>query len=152
MPSARREWGLAMLAELHELRGAFARWQFALGCAWVAVFSFGSGGVFQMMKTGMRAALVSTALVAPLVYLELQYGRQNYSRFPYELFVILWIVPAAFLLTVAPLVRAFRARESAIGRPRLLMARVSFLLLAALFWTAIVNDQMPCLLGVPNCD
>lgn len=38
MGEARREWGLAMLAEMHQVRGWAARWRFALGCTFAAVF------------------------------------------------------------------------------------------------------------------
>lgn len=37
LTGARREWGAAMLAELNHVHGRFARWQFALGCAKVAL-------------------------------------------------------------------------------------------------------------------
>ena len=45
------------------------------------------------MKTTMiTAMLVSTALVAPLVYLELRYALPIYTEFPYPLFAILWLL------------------------------------------------------------
>jgi hypothetical protein len=139
-----------MLAELAELQDFSTRWEFALGCIRVAVFPPGTGGPLQTMRsTTIAAALVSTALVAPLLYLELRYG---YSDFPYPLFAILWLVPAVFVFAAVPLVRAIRAGESVLTHPVVLSLRVSILVLAALFWVAIVNDQMPCFLGVPNCD
>jgi hypothetical protein len=150
MPPARREWGAAMLAELAALQDSPTRWKFALGCAWVAVFPPPTGGPFETMKyTTITAALVSTVLVAPLLYFELRYG---YSGFPYFLFAVLWLVPAVFVFAAGPLIRAMRAGQSVLAHPVVLSARVGFLVLAALFWTAIVNDQMPCFLGVPNCD
>jgi hypothetical protein len=153
MPPARSEWGAAMLAELAHLHDSRARWEFALGCAWVAVFAAGNKGLLQTMKTSLiTATLVSTILVAPLVYLELRYAMQNYSNFPYPLFAILWLIAAAFILAAAPVIQAVRAGESVLKRPALLVIRVVFLVLAAIFWTGIVNDQMPCFLGVPNCD
>ena len=153
MPPSRSDWGAAMLAELGEFRGSRERWEFALGCTWVAAFPPGTGELLQTMKTTMiTATLVSTVLVAPLVYLELRYGTQSYSRFPYALFSILWLVPAAFVFAAAPLMRAVRAGKNVLERPGVLVVRVVFLVLAALFWTGFVNDQMPCFLGVPNCD
>lgn len=150
MRAARREWGAAMLAELAELQDSPTRWRFALGCAWVAAFPPGAGGPLQTMKTTTIAgALVSTALIVPLLYLELRYA---YSDFPYPLFAVLWLVPAAFVFVAAPLVRAMQAGESVLARPVVLSVRIGLLVLAALFWAAIVNDQMPCFLGVPNCD
>jgi hypothetical protein len=94
-----------------------------------------------MKTTAIMAALIGAALVTPLLYLELR--NAGYTHFPYPLFAVLWLVPAAFVFTAA---RPFRAH------PVVLSARVGFLILAALFWAGLVNDQMPCFLGVPNCD
>jgi hypothetical protein len=38
MPQARKEWGIAMLAELAAVPGRAARWRFALSCARAALF------------------------------------------------------------------------------------------------------------------
>jgi hypothetical protein len=38
MPVERRDWGVAMIAELDQLRGWYSRWWFALSCARVALF------------------------------------------------------------------------------------------------------------------
>ena len=94
-----------------------------------------------LKSTTITAALISTALVIPLLYLELR--NIGYTHFPYPLFAVLWLVPAAFVSTAA---RPFRAH------PVVLSARVGFLVVAALFWAVLVNDQMPCFLGAPNCD
>jgi hypothetical protein len=40
-PPKRREWAQAMLAELDEVPGSFARWRFALGGAWAGVVASG---------------------------------------------------------------------------------------------------------------
>jgi hypothetical protein len=102
-----------------------------------------------MKSTVLAAILVSSGLVAPLIFFELRFG---YSNFPYTLFAVLWLVPAAFVLTAAPLVRAVRAGQGVFAHPISLTARLCFLVLAGLFWVVVVNDQMPCFLGVPNCD
>lgn len=39
MPGAHADWGAAMMAELHAVRGSAVRWRFALGCARAALFS-----------------------------------------------------------------------------------------------------------------
>lgn len=61
MPADRTEWGRAMLAELEQIEGSWARFWFALGCARVAAFPPGSG----------RCGLL--AVVLPLVALPLLY-------------------------------------------------------------------------------
>jgi len=65
----------------------------------------------------LLAALISSALVTPLVFLELHYASQDYSEFPYLLFAVLWLSPAAFVLTITPLVRAVRAGKRLLAHP-----------------------------------
>ena len=103
-------------------------------------------------RTMLSAAFASTALVLPFVYLELRNGSQNSADFPYPLFIVLWALPAASLLSAIPVVRTLRAGRNVLDRPGVLAVRVAFLILAAWFWVGLVNDQMPCFLGVPNCD
>ena len=40
-PPERREWAQAMLAEIDEIEGRFARWRFALGGAWTGIVASG---------------------------------------------------------------------------------------------------------------
>jgi hypothetical protein len=147
------EWGKAMLSELCVLEGSLQRWEFAMGCAWVAFFPPGKGGRMRTIKSNLiTAALGSTLLVAPLIYLELHHAAKNYASFPYVLFAVLWLAPAAFLLTAASMLRAMRGGENVLARPAVFAISLAFLVLAAFFWAGLVNDQMPCFLGVPNCD
>ena len=63
-----------------ELQDGPTRWEFALGCAWVAVFPPGTGGPGHTMRsTTIAAALVSTVLVAPLLYLQVKNGYSGLS-------------------------------------------------------------------------
>jgi hypothetical protein len=78
--------------------------------------------------------------------------RFGYSDFPYPVFLVLWLVPAVSVLAVAPLIRSIRAGETVLTGPGTLVARAGVLVLLALFWALVVSDQMPCFLGVPNCD
>jgi hypothetical protein len=83
------------------------------------------------------------------MYLEVSGG---FPPFPYPLFAMLWLLPFAVVFVATPLIRATRSGEGVLARPVVLVARVGFLVLAVLLWVIIVNDQMPCFLGVPNCD
>ena len=38
------------------------------------------------------------------------------------------------------------------AHPTNLLFRVAFLALIAIIWAGILIDQLPCFLGVPNCD
>lgn len=99
-----------------------------------------------------KAALISSILVAPFVLLELRYGSQSYSKFPYPLFAILWLLPAAFLMTIAPLLRPAHAGDRVLARPVTLVVRIAIVALLAILWIGAIREQLPCFLGVPNCD
>ena len=92
------------------------------------------------------AGIVSLVLVLPLLTLELVNGGEPGNDFPFVLFGVLWLLAIAFCISVQPLVRSPRPSLTAI-LPRLIVA-----LLAGAVWFRIVLDQMPCFLGVPNCD
>lgn len=98
------------------------------------------------------ATTIASLLVAPLLILELTYGQKSYTSFPTSLFVILWLVPVIFVALAMPLAQAQGAGQSLAKHPVTLLLRVALLILLAIFWTGLVNDQMPCFLGVPNCD
>ena len=56
------------------------------------------------------------------------------------------------MLILAPIVRDVRAGEKDKIKPISILLRVALLILIAWLRVAIVLDQMPCFLGVPNCD
>lgn len=104
--------------------------------------------------TNLRSpALISLLLVLPFMILELVNRRNFNEGFPIVLFVIMWLLPVLFLLTGMPIVRNLRrAGNSILANPILLLIRVVFLALLVWMWFGILIDQMPCFLGVPNCD
>jgi hypothetical protein len=157
MSSERREWGAAMLAELAQLQNPSTRWRFALGCARAALLAPRQGGLLQTImnnitKSVVAAALISLILVAPFAFLELRYGSHNYSNFPVALFGALWLLGTIFLITIAPIVRTVRAGGSLLAHPVTLWLRLVLLAFVAWMWVGITIDQLPCFLGVPNCD
>lgn len=97
-------------------------------------------------------AILSAVLVLPFVILELL-NRPGYQEgFPLPLFGILGLLPAVFIRILTPTLAGIRAREPATLNSIKLWLRVSLLILIAWLWVAIILDQMPCFLGVPNCD
>lgn len=98
------------------------------------------------------AALISLILVLPFVILELVNRRSFAEGFPVPLFGFLWLLPAAFIVVLVPLVRAVRAGNSLTANPVNLLLRVALLALIAAAWGGLLIDQMPCFIGVPNCD
>ncbi len=68
MPEERSEWGAAMLAELAHLQQPRARWQFAWGCARVALFPPRRGGFFmndrmKHWRTSLGVAAIFSLLI-----------------------------------------------------------------------------------------
>ena len=100
------------------------------------------------------AALISFALVLPFAILESlnqSVTRQNAPGL-IVLFGLLWLLPMVFIVILVPLVRTVRAGNSVIVRPINLVLRLASLAFITMIWTGVVMDQLPCFLGVPNCD
>lgn len=163
MPEERCDWGAAMLAELAQLQHPSTRWRFALGCARVALFPPRNGGLLQtIMKhtkkssitTLASAALISLILVLPFALLEALNNTITRRNAPglVLLFGVLWLLPTAFIVILMPIVRNVRAGNAIMTNPFTLLFRVSLLTLIATVWGWGFIDQLPCFLGVPNCD
>ena len=109
----------------------------------------------SIFTTFGAAALIGLLLTVPFVLLEWRYNTAQMPsllHFPLPLFGILWLLPTVFIITVAPVARAIRSDGGLLAHPVTLLLRVVFLALIAVMWTGLVYDQMPCFLGVPNCD
>lgn len=152
-----------MLAELAQLQHPFTRWWFALGCARVALFPPRKGGLLQtIMKhtiksiiTDLRsAALISFVLVLPFAILEFMFNTVNSrnGRDYIALFGLLWLLPMAFIIILVPVVRDVRAGNNIMVNSISLLFREACLALIAMMWGGILIDQLPCFLGLPNCD
>jgi len=100
----------------------------------------------------ISAAIISLLLVLPFVILELVNRRDFPESFPIVLFGFLWLLPVAFIIILVPLVRNVRAGNRMMANPIHLLLKIACLALIALFWGGLLNDQLPCFLGVPNCD
>jgi hypothetical protein len=103
-------------------------------------------------------ALVSTLLVLPFLVLELSLSTDNrapaakYALDMAVLFGVLWLLPLAFMAGLLPIVRGLRAGQAVMQHPGRLLVRVGLLALVACVWSAILVDQLPCFLGLPNSD
>ena len=100
------------------------------------------------------AALISLALVLPFVILESLNNTITKQNAPglIALFGLLWLLPMAFIVILVPVVRTVRAGNSVMANPINLLLRVAFLASIAMVWGGILIDQVPCFIGVPNCD
>lgn len=91
------------------------------------------------------SVLLSTVAIMPMLVLELIKRRGMGEGFPVVLFATLWLLGLAFGVTLMTLLRRRRfSLVTVIGGVALLA--IGFL------YAGIVVDQLPCFLGVPNCD
>lgn len=97
-------------------------------------------------------AILSLILVLPFMLLEVVSRRNLPESFPVFLFSLLWLLPTVFIITLMPMVRTVRAGNSLIANPVTLLLKVVLLAVVAVVWASLLMDQMPCFLGVPNCD
>jgi len=80
-------------------------------------------------------------------------NRRNFNQeFPFVLFGFLWVLPIIFIITLMPIVRNLQAGNNIIAKPIIFLLQVIVLTFIGWMWISIVVDQMPCFLGVPNCD
>jgi len=111
------------------------------------------GDSMKNILTNFRSpAIISLVLVIPFMILELIHRRNFHEGFPIALFGFLWLLPILFIITMMPFVRNIRAGNIIIANPISLLLRVVFLAFIAWMWVSLMIDQMPCFLGVPNCD
>ncbi len=109
----------------------------------------------KTITTDLRsAATISFMLVLPFAVLESLFNTVTKQNAPglIVLFGLLWLLPMAFIVILVPVVRAMRARNSLMANPLNLLFRVAFMALIAMMWGGILVDQLPCFMGVPNCD
>jgi hypothetical protein len=83
LPADRRDWGAAMAAELAQVpvQERAARWRFAAGCAWAAIFppggtraAVGVAGVLAVTATAAAAGATGAALPAGRVFVPVFVG------------------------------------------------------------------------------
>lgn len=105
-------------------------------------------GVARRFRT---PAFVGFAVVLPFLILELVNRRGLQEDFPVVLFGLMWLLPFTFVLIVIPVVRGLSSQSRGLVA-RLLLPRAVLLIFIAWFWVRLTADQLPCFLGVPNCD
>jgi hypothetical protein len=96
-------------------------------------------------------AIVSSLIVLPFAILELMNQDGMPLNFPIPLFGVMWLLPFSFILILGATRRSLRANERRAFALKVLPG-VLAMILVAWFWIGLVVDQMPCFLGVPNCD
>lgn len=103
--------------------------------------------------TNLRsAAIISFTLVLPFMILEMVNRRNLPESFPVALFCFMWILAMVFIVILLPILQNLRAGNSMKAHPISLLFKFVFLTFIAMMWGYNLYDQLPCFLGVPNCD
>ena len=96
----RPEWAQAMLAEIGHVRGAGARWRFALGCAQVVLFSPHTvDRSRQMLRSAVMVGVLGTALTAV-------YGTTRSVDKSFEMNASVWVTLMVVLMVYSGLTLA----------------------------------------------
>jgi hypothetical protein len=96
-------------------------------------------------------ALLGALITLPFALLEIIHQKAN-PGFPISLFVMLWLSATLFFATLLPILRYLRAGGKLLDHPFSLFTRLVVLFMLGSMWLGIISDQMPCFLGIPNCD
>ena len=97
-------------------------------------------------------ALIGLLFVIPFMIMEAVNTQNINAIFNVPLFGFMWLLPTIFVVILMPIVRDLRAGNSLMASPLSLVISVTLLVLIGFMWTSLLMDQMPCFLGVPNCD
>jgi hypothetical protein len=127
----------------------------AIGISRERVLFIKQGDTMKTITTDLRsAAIISLILVLPFAILESLNNTITKQNAPglIILFGLMLLLPMAFIVIVMPIARTVRAGTGLPGNPITLFLRVGFLALIATVWGWGLIDQLPCFLGVPNCD
>jgi hypothetical protein len=117
------------------------------------ILLFTQGDPMKNTFTNFRSpALISLLLVIPFMIMEVVNRREFNEGFPIPLFIMMWVLSLILILIATPIIQNMRAGNNITAHPVNLLLRVIVLSLVAWFWASLLIDQMPCFLGVPNCD
>lgn len=106
------------------------------------------------MRHVLRPALISFILVLPLAILESLNNTITKQSAPglIVLFGLLWLLQMAFIVILVPIVQSVRAGNSVMANPISILYRIATLVLIVMMWVGLIIDQIPCFMGVANCD
>ena len=104
------------------------------------------------LKSFVASLLISSILVTPFIVLQLVNRRTLHEDFPFVLFAFMSLHSLFIVLLLTPALRRLGAERSL---KALKLSHWAGLLLCAVLafaYAEVVIDQLPCFLGVPNCD
>ena len=92
----------------------------------------------------VKAAVIGAVIVLPFVILQWVNTTVTMRQATdlVVLFGFLWLLASAFVFTLASFVR----------HRRYAFVNIALLIVLAVVFGGVVLDQLPCFLGIPNCD
>jgi hypothetical protein len=104
------------------------------------------------LKSFVTSLLISSTLIAPFIILQWVNRRAFHEDFPFVLFTFMSLHSLFIVFLLTPALRRLRSE----GHVRALKLRhwagLVFSAVLILAYADVVIDQLPCFLGVPNCD
>jgi len=104
------------------------------------------------LKRLFTPILFGLLCVLPFTIMEIVNLGRIPDPFPYAIFLYLWLMFALFLICLFAIVRLAKSRVSKQERLPALLLNALVLLFTVMTIVYLLADQMPCFLGVPNCD
>ena len=103
--------------------------------------------------TRLRIPVVaSSLLVLPLIVLEYTNQQNTNASFPFFLMGVLWLLPVIFFWLLLSSLKDYKYKENSLKNSILFWSKIVLLLIVTGLWLVILEDQIPCFLGIPNCD
>ena len=102
----------------------------------------------QIIKYG----LTGLALTLPFIILELINNKSFPNGFPFMLFFVLWLLAAVLSRLVGSVYSGIRHKSKRDEGVWILTGKSVLMLVILTALIFILHDQMPCFLGMGNCD
>lgn len=108
--------------------------------------------VLRLLRPLATSLGISAVLVVPLFLLEWWNRREFQEEFPLLLFTFMSVHSLLIVLSAAPAVGRLRSGRSLRALRFAHWAGLAVSASLAFVYAGVVIDQLPCFLGVPNCD
>lgn len=104
------------------------------------------------LKRLFTPVLLGLLCVLPFAVMEIVNLGRIPDPFPYAIFLYLWLMFALFLICLFAIVRIAKSRVNKQERLPAILLNALVLLFSVMSIVYLLADQMPCFLGMPNCD
>ena len=99
-----------------------------------------------------KIALTGLALTVPFIVMELVNRRDDTYDFPFLLFLVLWLLAGLFFVLTFSLYHDLKHTGVKAAKTLKFTGKIILVLGVFTLWLLVVKDQMPCFLGIGNCD